>query len=812
MANPLVSLVVPVYNAEIYIQMTLDSIHEQSMSEFECILVNDFSDDNSVNIIKEYLKKDRRFKLISHRANGGLSAARNSGLRFAKGRYVSFLDADDLIMPKSLELRMRALSAYDNDDKVIGVYAGSVTISENCKKAPQGVDIKLKVIDFITSGGQCPFNANQPMFKTDLFRLVGGFDESLSQAEDYDMWMRILRRGYRVMPVNTQLVTYRQTPGSMIRKNPLLHLDTSYERYFENFKKLPLNRFDDRFEVNLMNSLSEYGQELNIANRVLEFSGLALAKGDSLNSIKERLVKYLPNYFDIIEYHRDFIKGIHKGINRYYGKNIDIYASQYKDLFEKITKLYSDFCTDSKKINLDTNGKEVSQILNQSFGDIAIVPSVAIQKNIDLLFFPHKDYHVQVIYLLKSYLDSLGISFLVVDFSSHYRDEGVKKSTKLYKLPKIGYSNFILGNFNPKLLVVFNDWDPILRSILLAAKKSGIATMGIVEGIQDYLDADTKQDRKAYQVVDHLFLPGEFDRKYFSGSNQNILIGGIPRIFKMYHETKNVHKKKFISQKPTILINSNFSYGVLEDKRDEWLSLAVGACQANGFNVVISRHPADRGELFADLVTDKSFYDVLMSCDACISRFASSMLESMAVGVMPIYFNPHDEQVDKFKSPKGAYPIANTLNDLNYVLENLEVFYEKYCVNFNGFLSEHSGSLEEDPAKIIAEGIIDIIRSFDMNLIDMKLFASEMQYIDYISGSFNNISILRKYSSEKLLYMLNIKNYNSLDGISDLIRKKEYQIALDVIENIEKQGFLPISLQSIKKSLVFLVKNIKCKY
>jgi glycosyltransferase involved in cell wall biosynthesis len=102
--EPLISIIVPVYNVEEYLPRCLDSIINQSYKNLEIILINDESTDNSLSICKEFKKKDKRIKLISIK-HGGLSKARNTGLDVAKGEYIGFVDSDDFIeedMYKSL--------------------------------------------------------------------------------------------------------------------------------------------------------------------------------------------------------------------------------------------------------------------------------------------------------------------------------------------------------------------------------------------------------------------------------------------------------------------------------------------------------------------------------------------------------------------------------------------------------------------------------------------------------------------------------------------------------------------------------------
>ncbi|MGL5649963.1 MAG: glycosyltransferase family 2 protein [Clostridium sp.] len=100
---PKVSVVIPVYNVELYLREALDSVINQTLKEIEIILVNDGSTDNSLNIIREYEKIDKRIMVISQK-NQGLSGARNSGLKIANGKYIYFMDSDDYIELDTIEL------------------------------------------------------------------------------------------------------------------------------------------------------------------------------------------------------------------------------------------------------------------------------------------------------------------------------------------------------------------------------------------------------------------------------------------------------------------------------------------------------------------------------------------------------------------------------------------------------------------------------------------------------------------------------------------------------------------------------------
>lgn len=93
---PEISIIIPVYNSEKYLRQCLDSVLNQSFSDFECICVNDGSTDNSLLILQEYANKDKRFKIID-KQNEGVSIARNTGIENAFGEYITFIDSDDWV-------------------------------------------------------------------------------------------------------------------------------------------------------------------------------------------------------------------------------------------------------------------------------------------------------------------------------------------------------------------------------------------------------------------------------------------------------------------------------------------------------------------------------------------------------------------------------------------------------------------------------------------------------------------------------------------------------------------------------------------
>ena len=134
--EPLISVIVPVYNVAPYLELALDSIRYQSYQQLEIILVDDGSTDDSSSICKKYLNQDLRFKYI-YQENAGLSAARNTGIAAASGEYITFVDSDDWLDKSAIEILYRNLKKYDAD-----IVAGNYNMYNDSKQ-----EFSFKVFD-----------------------------------------------------------------------------------------------------------------------------------------------------------------------------------------------------------------------------------------------------------------------------------------------------------------------------------------------------------------------------------------------------------------------------------------------------------------------------------------------------------------------------------------------------------------------------------------------------------------------------------------------------------------------------------------
>ena len=211
MEQDLISIVVPVYRAENYIEETLDCVRAQTYTNWELLLIEDCGPDRSRQIIEEYIRRtgDRRIRLLTHPTNLGAARARNLGVNEAKGRYLAYLDADDLWVPEKLEWEL----AFMKEQKAACVFTGYEFADEN------GVGTG-KIVHVPTT-----INYKEALKNTTIFTSTVMFDmEQLSKeelqmpqikSEDTALWWRILRGGTVACGLDENLVKYRRAGKSL---------------------------------------------------------------------------------------------------------------------------------------------------------------------------------------------------------------------------------------------------------------------------------------------------------------------------------------------------------------------------------------------------------------------------------------------------------------------------------------------------------------------------------------------------------------------------------------------------------------------
>lgn len=206
--NNLVSIIIPTFNSSKFILETLDSVINQTYKEFEIIIIDDYSTDDTIFLVETYLKKQNiSYKILKSKSNKGVAVARNRGIKEAKGEYVAFLDSDDLWDKNKLEKQVNFMKSNNYYFSFTNQYSineeGSIIKSKN--KIKQVVNYKTLLKRTYISTSSVVININK----------IGKFEmPNYRRGQDYATWIMLLRN-IDAYGLNQRLLKYRVSRGSL---------------------------------------------------------------------------------------------------------------------------------------------------------------------------------------------------------------------------------------------------------------------------------------------------------------------------------------------------------------------------------------------------------------------------------------------------------------------------------------------------------------------------------------------------------------------------------------------------------------------
>ena len=229
----LISIIVPVYNSENFIKDTIKTVENQTYENWELLLVNDCSTDNSKKIIEEYEKKDKRIKLIDLKQNSGAAIARNTGIEMSKGKYIAFLDSDDLWEKEKLEKQIEFMKKNNS----IFSFTGYEFANENGIGNGKVVTVPFKI------------NYKQALKNTTIWTSTVIFDvkklekelikmPNVRRGQDTATWWKVLKTGIVAYGLNESLSLYRRS-NNTLSSNKIKALKRTWNLY-RNVEHLPI--------------------------------------------------------------------------------------------------------------------------------------------------------------------------------------------------------------------------------------------------------------------------------------------------------------------------------------------------------------------------------------------------------------------------------------------------------------------------------------------------------------------------------------------------------------------------------------------
>jgi glycosyltransferase involved in cell wall biosynthesis len=281
MTIPKVSIIVPCYNQAQYLDEALQSLFDQTHTNWECTIINDGSPDNTEEVARKWEVKDPRFAYV-YKENGGVSSARNLGIKEAKGEFILTLDADDKYETTFLE---KALVVLDNNPE-IGVVSSWGRYFTTEKQLHVFQSTAQSVTDFLFHNG---VNNGSSLFRKKCWESVNGYDENPENGyEDWEFYLRVCALGWKVYVIEEVLFFYRQSIVSRSAGMNRKHNEIQKYIYIKN-KEIYCTHYEALIDQFLKTSDLEKAEINKFRNTIDYKLGAAILK--PLRSVKWFFIK-----------------------------------------------------------------------------------------------------------------------------------------------------------------------------------------------------------------------------------------------------------------------------------------------------------------------------------------------------------------------------------------------------------------------------------------------------------------------------------------------------------------------------------------
>lgn len=235
--SPRVTVLMSVYNSEIYLPEAIESILNQTFNDFEFLIINDGSKDKSLQIIEKYAKQDNRIRIIS-RPNKGLVASLNQGISLAKGEFLARMDSDDISLPSRLEKEVIYLDSHPE----VSLIGSNYIVMDEKGKQLVTTNIFTHPDDLKVAQVTCnQYGHGSIMARLKVLKRLGGYDSSVGHVEDYHLWTRI-SRVEDIANFEEPLYIYRRNSEGVTQQNLKLQIQQTFAVRDEAFKHFMKHR------------------------------------------------------------------------------------------------------------------------------------------------------------------------------------------------------------------------------------------------------------------------------------------------------------------------------------------------------------------------------------------------------------------------------------------------------------------------------------------------------------------------------------------------------------------------------------------
>ena len=280
--NPKISVLLPVYNCELYIKATIDSVLEQTFSNFELIIIDDCSSDYTVSIIKEF--SDKRIYLIEKEKNSGYTDSLNFGISIAKGDYIARMDGDDICLPERFAKQVHFLDKNPSiilcgtAIKFIGSSSGNLFYPQTHE------EIKISLFSFSPTFAHPTIMGKKAIFEKH------NYNKNFEPAEDYELWTRFVQEG-EVANLNEILLEYRVHPNQVSVTKKSIQDKNSYKSRLKMLQSLQLDSKYSEEDIIKFLVTKSWPYTITECKDINEFYNFAILQNNALHVFERKLFK-----------------------------------------------------------------------------------------------------------------------------------------------------------------------------------------------------------------------------------------------------------------------------------------------------------------------------------------------------------------------------------------------------------------------------------------------------------------------------------------------------------------------------------------
>ena len=668
---PIVSVVIPGKNESAYARDCIRSLKDQTLQNFEAIIIDDASTDSTLDVVLDEIGDDPRFRIIRTPRSVGIGLGRNHGVAVSGARYVTFLDLDDFLAPDALASRVELAELHADMPWVAGSYCWHEAVDADLTPEewmPAPVVGRGLTISWVGHYDDNFYIASAPLLRRDAFLAAGGFDDAPT-AEDAVFWFKLLRLGFTLVGTGVVGIAYRQKPTSHAVSTAVQMRDTIAGLLADRSEAAspPAGLSGPYF---FADDLGRYRSAVGYARRTASALGIAVAEGGS-EAVVAGLIRDLDSVpIAIVGWGvdvRELAVGASKRVTRprrERGREGPINREIERltaPLLERARREAGAWMQPRERPALPLGGVVARPIRKPIL--LPVTPQsiqTFTRPGRPILLLPSAAYHTDELIDLVDELRGRGLAPVAMLNERRWATTG----TALSRVDVAAVAALPPGDWllDFEALLTFNDWGEYYGEYVAFLKGKRPVSFAKVEGVQDWEDHDTGRVRNAYLSADVVLCQGDNDVRALEGRRERLEVVGSSRLESIWNAALPADAP------PRVVGNVNFTYGVQSEHRDLWVESLREACRRTNVPLDLSLHPSESVKYPAQAASEPIRH-LMVQDSILVSRFSTVLFEGMARGCSVIYYNPHREQVPTFHHPEGAFDVAEDPESLATLIE-----------------------------------------------------------------------------------------------------------------------------------------------